>query len=67
MKRLILVLALGLASCASISSLFDPKEVQQDATQISVCEQVGRDCKANGGTDCYAKYQACTVDAGLRD
>lgn len=55
----------ALASCA----LFGPAErtaVEKDTATIGGCQEVGRACQADGGHDCYAQYDACTRDAGLR-
>jgi hypothetical protein len=59
------VMAFGVAAC----SMFGPAEratVEKNIATVGGCEEVGRACQADGGHDCYAQYDACTRDAGLR-
>lgn len=59
-----LMLALFCVSCSG----FGPdvqEQIASDSTTILHCQNVGRACKADGGTECYTKYRACMKDGGL--
>jgi hypothetical protein len=59
------VIAFGVTAC----TLFGPAEratVEKNVATVGGCEEIGRACKADGGHDCYAQYDACTREAGLR-
>ena len=55
-----LVLAVGIVACAALGL------PARDAAQIATCQAVGRACKADGGSGCYAQYDECMKEAGLR-
>ncbi len=61
--RVLVILAFGaLIACACAELGLSPK----DAFTISSCQDVGRACKADGGDDCYGKYDECMKDGGMR-
>lgn len=66
MSRLV-VLALIFfgAGCAALTAA-QRGEIEKTAGTIGSCQERGRACKDDGGTNCYAKYDACITDAGLR-
>ncbi len=45
----------------------DKKAIAFDAVRIAVCQSYGRECKRNGGSDCFGLYDDCILDAGLRE
>lgn len=59
------IAALCLAACSSLTPA-DYAQIGDNTTKIVNCQTVGRLCQADGGTDCYSKYDACMKDAGLR-
>lgn len=64
MRALVLLSAL-LAACASLGPA-ERTEIADTAAALERCQEVGRACKADGGTACYQQYDACVTDAGLR-
>jgi len=66
----VLALALILGSVACCASALTPAETAQetatDSAKILQCQNAGRACKADGGTDCYSVYDACMRDGGMR-
>ena len=59
-----------LGKCTACNPLTpaDRLAIAHDAVRISVCQQKGRDCKADrdSGVGCFEVYDACIQDAGLR-
>ncbi|MCL2724864.1 MAG: hypothetical protein FWD69_10555 [Polyangiaceae bacterium] len=66
MKRVLFALCMVDCACAASTGPAERAEIGTTAAQIEVCQEVGRACKADGGTDCYDKYDACMTDGGLR-
>lgn len=56
---------LEVIGCAGLSAQ-DKIEIAQTGVTIAACQQLGRDCKADGGTDCFGVYDACMKDGGMR-
>lgn len=52
--------------CAALTAA-QRGEIEKTAGTIANCQEQGRACKADGGTNCYAAYENCTTDAGLRE
>jgi hypothetical protein len=66
MRRLMFALIFfGASACATLTAA-QRGELEKTAGSIASCEERGRACKADGGADCYAVYEECTRDAGLR-
>lgn len=61
----LLAIVLRLIACAELGPA-DRADLARDAANIEICQEQGRACKADGGTNCYAVYDACMNDAGLR-
>ena len=59
----LVVAALG--ACAVFGPA-DRNAITQTAATLETCQEVGRACKADGGANCWDKYDACVTDAGLR-
>ncbi len=55
-------------ACRLPLSADDLDDIAADISALERCKQVGRDCKADGGTPaaCFDAYKSCTIDAGLR-
>ncbi len=64
---LLYVMARCLTGCSPLTQA-DRMAIAHDAIRIEVCQQKGRDCKADrdGGVGCFEVYDACITDAGLR-
>ncbi len=65
MKYLIAMVAFGIATACATLGPADRAEIATIASQIEVCQEVGRACKEDGGTSCYSKYDECMKAAGL--
>lgn len=65
MKRLVFVALALLAGC-DLFGAYMRGEVPTNAEVIAKCQKIGLDCKADGGADCYGKYDDCMIEAGLR-
>ena len=67
-KFIALALALfaALYVIAHLHGCSRPALSPQDVATIARCQQVGRDCKADGGSECYGRYDACMADGGMR-
>lgn len=63
---LVTCLVCVLAGACAVLSPADKAELSDDAAIIAKCEAEGRACKADGGADCYATYDACMRDGGQR-
>lgn len=63
MRVLLSLVALGLVVACAQLDLAVPAE---DSATILNCQDVGRACKADGGSDCYGAYDACMRDGGMR-
>jgi len=59
-------LAFGAIAACQVFGPADQAALTDDAALIAHCESIGRECKADGGTDCYHQYDLCMYDAGLR-
>lgn len=51
-------------ACLSLTPA-QQREVGRTAAVIAKCQDLGRACKADGGTGCYEIYDACMKDGGL--
>ena len=61
-----LLFAIGALHCHPLTP-DDKRAIAADAIRIALCQQYGRDCKADrDGGDCFAIYDDCITDAGLR-
>ena len=59
----------SLEACAMFTptDITDVAKVTADtADSVAHCQELGRACQDAGGTECFAKYDACMADAGLR-
>lgn len=54
----------ALIACHELTGA-DYVDIGATAVQVARCENEGRACKADGGTDCYGVYERCLKDAGL--
>ena len=59
-------LGLCLVACCASLNASDRAQVAADAVQIAGCQDVGRRCKAADAGSCWAAYDACMQDAGMR-
>lgn len=66
MKRVAFVALLSLAACHALTEA-DYIDIGETALQVAKCENEGRACKADGGTNCFDVYEDCLADAGLID
>jgi hypothetical protein len=53
-----------LVACGGLTPA-EQQHVAHTATVIASCQDIGRACKADGGTGCYGEYSACMRDGGL--
>lgn len=63
----IFLYALGVsffAACALLGPA-DRADLVDTAATLERCQELGRACKADGGTNCFQVYSACVGDAGL--
>jgi hypothetical protein len=66
--RPLFVLAAG-AALAGACALFTPADrdsLISTSAQIAHCQEIGRACQADGGANCYGKYDDCMREAGMR-
>ena len=65
----LLGLLFAIGKCTACSSLTpaEQKSIAADAVRVSVCQSKGRECKRVDGGDCFATYDDCIMDSGLRE
>jgi len=60
-----LTLITVVSACAVLGPA-ERTEIALTAATLERCQEIGRACKADGGTNCFEQYDSCVTDAGLR-
>lgn len=45
----------------------DHRSIAADGVRIAVCQEHGRECKRSDAGNCFAVYDDCILDSGLRE